>query len=175
MFPAMKMTEPYSPTARAKARPVPVTERRQDGRHQHAREGLHPRGAERGGGLFVLAVELDQNGLQRAHDEGEPDEGERDEDAERRVGDLQAERREEASDPAIRRVERRERDTGDGCRQRERKIDQRVELRLAGKGIAHHHPGDDQAEHAIDERGERGDPERDAQRRKDARIGDDLR
>ena len=51
------------------------------------------RGAERRGGLLDLAVEVLQHRLHRAHDEGQADEDQRDDDAERRVGDLDAERR----------------------------------------------------------------------------------
>ena len=54
------------------------------------------RGAERGGGLLVLDLEVLQHRLHRAHDEGQADEGERDDDAERREGDLDAERLEQA-------------------------------------------------------------------------------
>ena len=56
-------------------------------------DGLAAVGAERGRGLLDLAVELLQHRLHGAHDEGQADEDQRDEDAERRVGDLDAERR----------------------------------------------------------------------------------
>ncbi len=51
--------------------------------------------------------------------------------AERREGDLDAERREQAADPAVRRIERGERDAGHRGRQRERQVDQRVDQALA--------------------------------------------
>ena len=101
MLPAMKMTEPYSPTARASAsaKPVRVAGRR-TGKHD-AEERLPTRGAERRGRLLRLAAQVFQHRLHRADDERQPDEDERDEDALRRVGDLQAERLGELADPAV--------------------------------------------------------------------------
>ena len=126
MLPAMKITEPYSPTARAKREREAGQQRRQQRRQHDAAERSGSRaGAERGGGLLDLAVELLQHRLHGAHDEGQADEDERDEDAERRVGDLDAERREELADPAVRRVERGQRDAGDRRRQREGQVDER--------------------------------------------------
>src|SRR3546814_9972713 len=55
-------------------------------------------------------------------------------------------------DPAVGRIQRRQRDTGDRRRQRERQIDQRVEEALAGEAIAREHPGDQRAEHRVDQR-----------------------
>ncbi len=49
------------------------------------------------------------------------------------VGDLDAERGERRAEPAVRRIERGERDAGDRGRQREGQIDQRVE-RAGGRG-----------------------------------------
>ena len=72
----------------------------------------------------------------------------------RRIGDLDAERREQAADPAVRRVERGQRDAGDGGRQREGKIDEGVEQAPAGKAVADQHPGDDHAEDGVDRGGD---------------------
>ena len=107
MLPAMKMTEPYSPTARARASASPVRRAGSDRREDHAEDGLPARGAERRGDFLDVAVEVLEHRLDGAHDEWQADEDERDEDAGRRVGDLDAERREELPDPAVRRVERR--------------------------------------------------------------------
>ena len=51
----------------------------------------------------------------------------------RREGDLDAVVGERRAKPAIRRIERRKRDAGDGRRQREGQIDERVEQAPAGK------------------------------------------
>ena len=67
-----------------------------------------------------------------------------------RVGDLDAERSEELADPAVRRVERGERDAGDRGRQGEGQIDEGIDQPPAGKAIADQHPGDDQAEDGVD-------------------------
>ena len=71
----------------------------------------------------MLDLQILQHRLHSAHDEGQADEGERDDDAERRVGDLDAERIEQAADPAVGRIERGERDARHRRRQRERQID----------------------------------------------------
>ena len=88
MLPAMKITEPYSPTARAKARREAGEQGRRDRRQDDA-DGAPPgAGAERRGGLLDLGVEVLQHRLHRADDERQADEDQRDQDAERRVGDL---------------------------------------------------------------------------------------
>ena len=85
------------------------------------------RRAERGGGLLDLAVDLLQHRLNGAHDEGQADEDQRDDDAERREGDLEPEACRDRADPAIRRIDRGERDAGDRGRQREGQIDHRID------------------------------------------------
>ena len=52
-------------------------------------------GAERRGGFLELRLEVVEHRLHGAHDERQADEDQRDEDAERREGDLDAERREQ--------------------------------------------------------------------------------
>ena len=97
-----------------------------------------------------------QHRLHRAHDERQADEDQRDDDAERRVGDLEPEpARGSAPSSRCRRIERGQRDAGDRGRQREGQVDQRVEQPPAGEAVAHQHPGDEQAEDAVDQRGER--------------------
>ncbi len=56
MLPAMKITEPYSPSARAKASAKPVSSAGSQDRKHHAPEGLPAVGAQRGGGLLELAA-----------------------------------------------------------------------------------------------------------------------
>ncbi len=63
------------------------------------------------------------------------------------------------TDPAVRGIERGERDARDRGRQRERQIDQRVDDPLGRKGVAHQHPGDQQSEHGVDQGGGEGGAE----------------
>ena len=65
-------------------------------------------------------------------------------------------------DPAVRRVDRGQRDAGDRGRQRERQIDEGVEQLPAGEAVAHQHPGDDQAEDGVDRGGEERGAEADS-------------
>ena len=79
MLPEMKTTEPYSPSARAKARAKPVSSagsrRRQDHAARRSASGSAPR---LGGGLLDLRVQFLEHGLHRAHHEGQADEDEGD-------------------------------------------------------------------------------------------------
>ena len=97
------------------------------------RERLPARRAERRGRLLDLGIEVLEHGLDRAHDERQADEDQRDRDPERRERDLEPERLEQLAEPAVAGVERGQRDAGDRGRQRERQVDQRVE-RAAGRG-----------------------------------------
>ncbi len=150
MLPAMKITEPYSPTARAKASTKPVSTAGQSAGSSTRQKVMPARGAEAGGRLLDLLVDLLDDRLHGAHHEGQADEDQRDDDAERREGHLDAQRLKHAADPAVRRVERGERDARHGGRQREGQVDQCVDQALAGEAVAHQHPGDDQAEHGVD-------------------------
>ena len=94
--------------------------------------------------------------LDRSHDEGQADEGQRHDDARRLVGDRQC-----RAARACRRSGR--------CRHRARSARSRrprseartadrssaPNSRLTGKAVADQHPGDEQAEHAVDRRGDR--------------------
>ncbi len=122
----MKITEPYSPTPRAKASAKPVSSAGASARQDDAPKRLERVGAERGRGFLEFAAPTPaMHRLHRAHDERQADEDQRDQDAERRVGDFRAERSERRAEPAVRRIERGERDAGDGGRQREGQVDQR--------------------------------------------------
>ena len=57
------------------------------------------------------------------------------------------------ADPAVLRIQRRQRDARDGGRQRERQVHQRVHDFFAKKFVAHQHPRDDEAENGVDQRG----------------------
>ena len=72
MLPAMKMTEPYSPTARAKRQREASEQRRQQRRQDHAAERLAARGAERGRGLLDLAVDFLHHRLHVRTTKGRP-------------------------------------------------------------------------------------------------------
>ncbi len=145
----MKMTEPYSPTPRAKARAKPVTSAGATAGRTTRTKVCQPPGAEAGGGLLDVAAEVGEDRLDGADDERQADEGQRDDDAGRREGDLD---RQQRSDPPGRRIERGQRDAGDRGRQRERQVDERRHDAPARKRIAHQHPGDEQAEDAVDRR-----------------------
>ena len=92
-------------------------------------------GAERGGRLLHLAVELEQHRLHGAHDERQRHEQQREHDRRAGVGDMDAER-------ALRPVEREQHEPGDDRRQRERQVDHRVDELLADELVADEHPGD---------------------------------
>ena len=68
--------------------------------------------------------------------------------AQRRVGHLDAQRRQQPPDPAVVRSRGGQRDAGHRRGQRERQIDERVEQAPAGEIVARQHPGDDEAEDA---------------------------
>ena len=97
-------------------------------------------------------LHLFENGLHGAHHEGQADEDQRQRDAQRRVGDLQADQCGQRTDDAIGRIDRRHGDAGHGRRQRKGQIDCGIDDAAAGKAIAHQHPGQQQPEHGIDER-----------------------
>ena len=169
----MKMTEPYSPTARAKASVKPVKQRGNDTR-QHDAAHRHPApGAERSGGFLQFLVEIFEHRLHRAHDERQADEDQRDKDAERREGDPDAERRQQAADPAGFGVERRQRDAGDRGRQRKRNVDDGIKQAAARKAVAHQRPDDDRAEHQIGRRRRERQSERKREGVQRAAAGDD--
>ena len=125
-LPAIKITEPYSPTPRANASAMPV---RSAGTSCGAitRLSVMRRCAERHGGFFELDLKLRDHRLQRPHDKRKADEDQRDQDPKPCEGDLDAHRRERRSEPPVRRVKGRERDAGDGGRQSEGQVDGRVE------------------------------------------------
>ena len=172
MLPEMKTTEPYSPIARAERQREAGEYRGQHGREDHPPPGLPARGAQTLRGVLDLGVDVVEHGLHRADDEGEPDERQRDHHAQRRERRLDPERLEPAARPARLRVDRGEGEAGDGRRQRERQIDERVHDALAGERVPHEHPRDEQAEHHVDGGGDQRGPHAEAVRRQRARAGD---
>ena len=81
MLPPMSTTEPYSPIARAKARPAPLMIAGARVGSTTRRKVVQLRRAERRRGLLDLAVGLDEHRLHRADDERQRDEGQRDDQA----------------------------------------------------------------------------------------------
>jgi hypothetical protein len=148
-LPAMKITEPYSPSAREKASAKPVS-RPGKWRENHLDEGLPARGAERAAAsstsisissITGCSVRTTKRQVMKVSATTMP---------ERRVGDLETERLKIPPEPAVAGIQRGQRDAGHRRRQRERQIDQRIDKALAGERIAHQHPGDDQAEKGVD-------------------------
>ena len=128
-------------------------QRRRQCRQDDATERLQARRAQRRGGLFGFQSKIGKHRLQRAHHERQADESERHDHAQRRVGDLHAQQRQKRrAEPALRRIERGQRDAGDGRRQRKRQIHQRIDQALERKAVAHQHPGHDQTEDRVDRR-----------------------
>ena len=174
MLPAMKMTEPYSPTPRAKASAKPGNRRRSYRRKDDAHERLPATGAQTRGRLFELAIEILQNRLHGAHDERQSDERQRDDDSQPRESNVNSERRERATEAAVRRVDRRQRDAGDRGRQGERQVDERVEEPLARKLVAHQDPSDERPEHEVNRSRDERRAEAEAVRGDGTRRGDDI-
>ena len=127
MLPEMNTTDPYSPTARANASANPVSQAGNRYGRMTRDHDVEAARAEARRGLLDLGVEIFDDRLQRPDDERQADEDERDRDAERRESDLDPVSVERPAQPAVRRVERRQRDAGHRRRQRERQVDQRVD------------------------------------------------
>ena len=145
ILPAMKITEPYSPTARAKASAKPVSSAGIRLGRITRRDGL-PAVAPRLAAASSSSASSPQHRLHRAHHERQADEDQRHDDAQRRVGDLDAERRKRRAEPAVAgaySVVSAMPATAVGRRTAGRPARRQP---LAGKAIAHQHPGDDQAE-----------------------------
>ena len=74
----MKITEPYSPTARANASANPVMTVGKKRRCNDADKCAQPPGAQRRGHFLDLPLHAFQHRLQRAHHKRQPHKGERD-------------------------------------------------------------------------------------------------
>src|SRR5439155_1270353 len=83
------------------------------------------------------AVEAVEHGLQGTYHEGEADEDQHEHDAEPRVRPLDAERHQEAAVPAPGDEQVRIDEPGDRRREREGKVDERVEEALEREVVAH--------------------------------------
>src|SRR4029077_16894701 len=149
-LPAMKMTEPYSPTARANDSVKPVSSAGSTvGRMM--RRKAEKRAAPRGFPPFLkMPLYLQQRRLHGAHRERHADEGEGKGHAQPGVGDLYPQRLKVAADPPLLGKHGGERDAGDRGGHRKRHVDQSVDQLAARKVVAHQGPGDDEAEHQVD-------------------------
>ena len=85
-LPEMKMTDPYSPMARAKARVKPVISAGTSSGRTTRRKTVQRPAPSVAAASSISAPRSSITGCKRAHHEGKADEGERDEDAERTVG-----------------------------------------------------------------------------------------
>ena len=92
MLPEIRISEPYSPSARAKASSDAGEDAGQQVGEDDSPEDGEAAGAERGRRLLHLLVHLHQQRLHRADDEGQGDEAERDDDRDPGEGDVEAER-----------------------------------------------------------------------------------
>ena len=154
-LPAMKMTEPYSPTPRASASAKPVSSAGVSiGRITltKVRARPAPRVAETSSTSRSISS---ITGCTVRTTNGRPMKTSATPDAERRVGDLDAERRQQLAEGAVRGVERGQRDAGDRGRQREGQVDGGVDQPPQREAVAGQHPGERQAEDEVEERGER--------------------
>ena len=145
MLPAMKITEPYSPSARANASAKPVSSAGMSTGQDHQAEGLPAAGAQRGGGFFQLAVQVFQHRLHRAHHERQADEHQRHPHAQRREGDLEGQPAADPAVPAQMAVSAMPATAVGSANGRSTS----ASMPLAGKVVAHQHPGHDEPEPAF--------------------------
>ena len=134
--------------------------------------------AEAGRGFFHFTRDIGEHRLEGAHHEGQGHEGQCQGDAQRTVGDLEAQVGSELADRSVRRVQRGE---GNAChrgRQGEGQVDHRLDDLAAGEAIAHQHPGQQRADDAVEHGGSEGGAEAQLERRQyawRADNGDELR
>ncbi|GAC1579133.1 MAG: hypothetical protein NVS3B5_12130 [Sphingomicrobium sp.] len=97
-------------------------------------------------------AEVGKDWLDRADDEWQTDEGQRDSDSEPGECDFHTQRKKLCADQAMISIERRQSDACNRGGQRERQVDHCADEPAAGKAIADQHPGNQCAEHGIDQR-----------------------
>ena len=147
-------------------------QRRRNMRKKHPGENLQARSAQRGGGFFKFFFSVFQHRLHRAHHERQADKNQCDHDASRCERELDPQRLQVLPDPAIAGQQRRQRNAGDGGRQRKRQINQRINKLLAGKFVAHQHPGQQQTKHQVHQRSDQRRAKGELVRRQHARRCD---
>ena len=148
MFPEMKTTEPYSPTARANASANPVSHAgRRLGRTTRRSTAARP-APRLAAASSTSASRSSMTGCRVRTTNGRPMKISATVMPSGVKATLMPNRASGSPEPAVRRVQRRQHDAGDRGRQRERQIDQRVHDAPAGERIAHEHPRHQEAEHA---------------------------
>ena len=108
-----------------------------------------PARAQRGGCFLDFPLDAFNHRLQRADDERHPHECQRDDHAQLRVRAFDTERHEELSEPAVRREQVRQRQPGDGGRQRKGEIHQRINETPTRKFVTRQDPREQRAENRI--------------------------
>ncbi len=153
MLPEMKTTEPYSPSARAKASAVPVTQAGRNRRQDDADRVLRRLAPRLAAASSASASSDSITGWTVRTTKGRPMKVR----ATAMPTGVNATLRPSAAsglaEPSGIGIERGQRDAGDGRGQGERQVDQRVDDPSAREAIADQHPGEDEAEHGIDQRG----------------------
>ena len=142
-LPAIRITAPNSPIARANASATPERSAGKRCGKTMRRRIVKTARAERRGSFLHLAVELDQHRLHGADDERQRHEEERHQHAPARVCRIHVH-------GAARSVQREQRQTGNDRRQGKRQVDQRVHEPLARKVVADERPRERRARHRVD-------------------------
>ena len=127
-------------------------QRGQHGRQNDATENREATCTERLGSIFQIALHFEQRRLNRAHDERQADQRERDDDADPGIRHLDPERREVLADPAVLGEHRSQCDAGHRRRQRKRHVDQCIDQLASRELITYERPCDHETEHAVDDR-----------------------
>src|SRR6202035_927812 len=133
---------------------------RKQGRKQFeandSEDRLESRSAETGGGFFVFHVKIFQHRLDSPDDKRQPDAGKRHQDGELVVGDLNPRQcQNRSTDPAVRRVDRGERNSSHGRWQGKREIHHRVQDSPAREAVSNQNPSYYDAEERIDRSGQK--------------------
>src|SRR5690606_3204118 len=129
-----------------------------------AEEGLEAGGSQGGRGLLEFLFEILQHRLNGAHDERQADEDHGHYDSYGSIGDLDAEIRQRFPQPAVDGENGRERDARHRRGQGEGQIHQGVQNAFPLELVARQHPGDQEADKNVYDRGDESASERDAER-----------
>ena len=174
MFPEMKTTEPYSPSARANASANPVTAAGTRIGSSTWRNVCQRPAPSTAAASSSSASRSSSTGCTVRMTNGRPMNVSAIVTPSGREGGADPERLEEPADPAVLRVDGGEGDARDRRRQRERQVHERVDERSPREAVAREHPRDEDAEDDVhrggDERGAEGEPVR----RERPRRGDDA-
>ena len=131
-------------------------------------KNLQAAGSERRCGFFQFFFKIFQHWLHGAHHKRNANKNKRNHHPCRYKRQLDAQRFQVLAQPAVTRQQGCQRYAGHRSGQRKRQIDQCINDFFAGKGVAHQHPGQQQAKHQIDKRGNQRCAKRQAIRRQHA-------